>query len=783
MSIDIDNAQGLIQGVQKNESAKLAAIVESSQDAIISQTLESIIVSWNKSAERLFGYSAAEIIGKHISILIPLELCYEENLILEKIKRGETLNSYETKRQRKDGSTFNIELTISPIWGDVDTVIGVSKIARDITKRKEIEAENKKLSNRLTLALKSGAIGCWEWDIVSNTKFWDQRMYELYGFTQDQNIPTNSDDWAKCLHPDDRIRCKTLLEQAVLGQEEYNTEFRVIHTDGSIHFIKAYGMVIRDSQNNPQSMIGVNFDITKRKLAEEEKNRLLSFLDASLNEIYLFDASTLRFIYVNQGGIKNLGYDIETLKTMTPLNINPDFNEIEYGQLIQPLLEGNVEELIFETRHQRSDGSCYSVEVRLQQHKYQNKQFCLAVILDITERKKAEMILRQTNEELIRATRLKDEFLANMSHELRTPLNAILGMSEILEEGIFGFVNKEQIGALQTVRNSGQHLLSLINDILDLAKIESGEVMLDLKPTSIDYLCRASLAFIQQQAIHKNITTKYIKKNDLPEVYIDELKIRQVLINLLNNAVKFTLENGKITLEVNIVTHTPERNFLRIAISDTGIGIAKENIHKLFKPFIQIDSALNRQYDGTGLGLSLVKRIVELHGGQVGVTSELNVGSCFTIDLPITINVEASNTEQIVPLESNSVFCTMEKSLILLAEDNEANIITFSCYLKAIGYQVEIARNGREAIDLTRSCKPDLILMDISMPGMDGLEAIKQIRLNPNWINIPIIALTALAMPGDRERCLEAGANEYLTKPLKMSSLLSTIKQFLIIKP
>jgi len=652
--------------IEKNESSKLAAIVESSQDPIISKTLEGIIVSWNKSAEKLFGYSAQEVIGKHISILVPLELLYEEDIILQKIKQGETLSSYETKRQRKDGSIVDVELTVSPIWGgDLNSIIGISKIARNITKRKEIEAENKKLSNRLSLALESGAIGYFEWDIPNNIKFWDQRMYELYGFTQDRNVPIDPDDWANCLHPDDRIRCKTLLKQFLLGQVKYDTEFRVVHSDGSIHFLKAQGMMIRDSQNNPQTMIGINIDITERKQVEEQ--------------------------------------------------------------------------------------------------------------------------LRQTNEELIRATRLKDEFLANMSHELRTPLNAILGMSEILEGGIFGFVNEEQIRALQTVRNSGEHLLSLINDILDVAKIESGEVILDLMPTSIDHLCKSSLIFIKQQAMHKNIKIQSRIPANLPKLSIDERRIRQVLINLLTNAVKFTLDNGQITLEVNIVSHTPEQNLLRIAISDTGIGIAKENIDKLFKPFIQIDSALNRQYNGTGLGLALVKRIVELHGGKVGVTSELNVGSCFTIDLPITISVADSpklntDTEESIPLENNLLVSTEQKSLILLAEDNEANIMTFSCYLKAIGYQLEIARNGREAIDLTRSCKPDLILMDISMPGMDGLESIKQIRLNPNLINIPIIALTALAMPGDRERCLEAGANEYLTKPLKMSNLLSTIKQFLIIK-
>lgn len=223
------------------------------------------------------------------------------------------------------------------------------------------------------------------------------------------------------------------------------------------------------------------------------------------------------------------------------------------------------------------------------------------------------------------------------------------------------------------------------------------------------------------------------------------------------------------------------RDYLRIAIIDTGIGIAQEHINKLFQPFIQIDSALNRKYAGTGLGLALVKRIVELHGGQVGLTSEVEVGSCFTIDLLYTDTSSSSaDVESHSPpsIESNEA---QEKALplILLAEDNEANISTVSSYLKAKGYRILLAKDGAEAIALTNSENPDLILMDIQMPGMDGLEAIDHIRSAPNSVNVPIVALTALAMTSDRDRCLAAGANDYLTKPVKLKQLATTIQQLL----
>jgi signal transduction histidine kinase len=239
--------------------------------------------------------------------------------------------------------------------------------------------------------------------------------------------------------------------------------------------------------------------------------------------------------------------------------------------------------------------------------------------------------LKLTNNHLIESNRLKDSFLANMSHELRTPLNAILGLNEGLQEEIFGELNEKQLSVLQTIECSSNHLLNLINDILDLAKIESEQIKLDYQPTSISLLCETSLTFVSQQALQKHIQISCILDDELPELLMDERRILQVLINLLNNAVKFTPEGGDITLEVR---NQESNSCILFSITDTGIGISPENIKKLFQPFIQIDGSLNRQYEGTGLGLALAKRIVELHNGKIGLTSTLGVGSCFTIELP-----------------------------------------------------------------------------------------------------------------------------------------------------
>lgn len=383
--------------------------------------------------------------------------------------------------------------------------------------------------------------------------------------------------------------------------------------------------------------------------------------------------------------------------------------------------------------------------------------------------------IESTNEELTRANRLKDEFLATMSHELRTPLNAVLGMTEILQEEMFGEINNEQRDALQTIESSGNHLLSLINDIIDLSMIESGYLKLSCTSTAIAQLCQSSIAFIQPQASQKQIQISAEIAPNLPNLMLDERRILQVLINLLNNAVKFTPENGSVSLTV---THEPpvkntNQSSVRIAVIDTGIGIAPEHLDKLFQRFVQIDSALNRKYEGAGLGLALVQRIVELHGGTVEVSSEFGRGSQFTVDLPcdesprITPKPIAQNP---LNLELKSEEVSMRSRLILLAEDHQANIETISSYLKAHGYRLIVAENGQEAVDMNQTHHPDIILMDIQMPVMNGLEAIQQIRqLGGN--HIPIVAMTALAMPGDREKCLNAGANEYISKPVKLKEL------------
>ncbi|MCL4297233.1 MAG: response regulator [Anaerolineae bacterium] len=385
--------------------------------------------------------------------------------------------------------------------------------------------------------------------------------------------------------------------------------------------------------------------------------------------------------------------------------------------------------------------------------------------------------LSRANAELAKAARLKDEFLAGMSHELRTPLNSILGFAEILQNGTFGPLNERQLKFAKNIEESGAHLLAVINDILDLSKVEAGKMELEITPVSIEAVCEASLRMIRQLALKKQLQVAETVIDQVAEIQADERRLKQMLVNLLSNAVKFTPEGGQVGLEVR---GDEAEQVVHFTVWDTGIGIAPEDLKRLFKPFVQLDSRLSRQYSGTGLGLSLVFRMAELHGGSVSLESQVNQGSRFTFSLPWTKPVrETSSTEEVNPeinLAELALAPNGQPYRILLADDNEDNISLFQDYLQAVGFQVTVVRNGKEAIERTQEEQPNLILMDIQMPVMDGLEATRHLRADGTLTPIPIIAVTSLAMPGDRERCLEAGANDYLSKPVHLEKLVKTIK-------
>lgn len=675
--------------------------------------------------------------------------------------------------------------------------------------RQQAALELARTKERLQLAIAGSGIGLWDWEVQSGTVVVNERWAEMIGYSMEELESLNTETVKQKIHPDDFQIFNLSLEQHFRKESEtYECEMRMRHKLGAWVWVLASGKVVEwDRDGKPLQMTGTHLDISGRKQSVEMLQKLNETLEKKVqSRTAALQESESRLREAQQ--IAHLGsWELDVLtrenswseEVFRIFRLDPACPEPKCEEMVAYFSTADRLRIVhlidraiqlketFESDLQiiRADGSVGYVFVKAEAIANEEGQVTrlFGILMDISDRKLAEFQLQHTNEELVRATRLKDEFLASMSHELRTPLNAILGMTEGLQEGVFGDVSDRHIKALKTIENSGNHLLSLINDILDVAKIESGQMVLDLSATSVQNLCKSSLAFISQQALRKQIQIIEQIPQNLPDLMIDERRIRQVLINLLNNAVKFTDIGGSITLTVTLLSGEEygENSFLRFAVKDTGIGIAPENITKLFQPFIQIDSALNRKYEGTGLGLALVKRIVEMHHGNVSLTSELGVGSCFTVELPCENAVLASpkSESQLNPVSQSNPSTPLASPLILLAEDNEANIATISSYLGAKGCRIMSAKDGQEAIALAKSHQPDLILMDVQMPVMDGLEATKQIRLDPSLVNIPIIALTALAMEGDRDRCLAAGADEYISKPIKLKQLALLIQDLL----
>ncbi len=387
----------------------------------------------------------------------------------------------------------------------------------------------------------------------------------------------------------------------------------------------------------------------------------------------------------------------------------------------------------------------------------------------LVELKQSNRDLRVAKDAAEAAARSKDEFLAGMSHELRTPLNAVLGLAEIMQEEIYGPLNDKQQEALRTMEGSGRHLLSLINDILEIARIGAGTLKTEVAAVQLDELCASCVDLVGPQADRKNIRVHCNVAADLPVVESDPRRIKQIVVNLLGNAVKFTESGGQVGIDLRL-----DGEDMLIQVWDTGIGIAPEDQARVFTPFVQVESSLSRRYDGTGLGLALVHQLAGVLGGEVRLESELGKGSRFIVRLPAVISSTLSSER--AREERAEEAALSGGRLILLAEDNEANKVTIGDYLRAKGYRVETADNGRIAIDKVRDLNPDLVLMDVQMPEMDGLEATRCIRSELRRGSLPVVALTALAMGGDRDRCLEAGANEYVTKPVSLKQLITVIE-------
>lgn len=649
-------------------------------------------------------------------------------------------------------------------------------------------------------------------DLQGRHIFVNQAFLDLFGCTKDDVLGKTNQEF----YPSDMANQFDTNDQVVLASGRFHQCEETLKIGDRAHTFLSNKFVLLDRNGSAYALCGISTDISDRRQYQDalqrSEERTRATLQAIPDLVFRLDHE---YRYVDLMPSDQVEMLIEPnealgkrLSEVLPPAIAAAQQDAAQRALATQTVQSFVQEIVV-------NGDLRYEDVRVAPCGENEVVF---LVRDISERKAIEAKLQQTIHELARATRLKDEFLANMSHELRTPLNAILGMSEGLQEAAFGALNSSQLKAIATIEKSGKHLLELISDILDLSKIEAGKLELSPEEVSIRDLCDASLSFVRQMAHKKQIALSIDIADRLEscDIYVDNRRMRQILINLLSNAVKFTHSGGAVNLAVYLepqvsdacsptpllqtvaeapastgYTFHPSANALSphelldstvcFSITDTGIGIAPEDMGKLFQSFVQIDSSLSRQHAGTGLGLALVKKITELHGGSVSVTSTLHQGSCFTVCLPYAQppanKLELCQCSDTLNYKETVRGGPCRQPLILLAEDNEANVMTISAYLKAKGYRLRVVSNGYDAIATAQSHPPDIILMDMQMPQLDGLAATRRIRLIPHLETIPIIALTAFAMTDDREKCLAAGVSDYVTKPVKLRQLVSLIQQ------
>gem|GEM_PF-717878 len=542
---------------------------------------------------------------------------------------------------------------------------------------------------------------------------------------------------------------------------------------------------IYDNDSRPRKIIGTIRNITERKQAEEvirhseERYRILAENSIDMISKHNWDRT---YLYVSPASFKLLGYKPEELTGKSAYHhIHPDDVEsIRKNHIL--LLENRNSSFTESYRIRRKDGSYVWFETNNQviyNHHTNLVQEIVCVSRDITGRKEKEELLK-AKEVAERSNKVKSEFLANMSHEIRNPLSAIIGMSNTMAKTP---LNKDQKQYLESISISSRNLLNILNDILDFSKIEANKVDMTFASFNLTEAITQTLEMFQPQANSKNLKLEYTIQEDVPEnLYGDEKKIIQILNNLISNAIKFTNE-GKVEIKAECLERKQDTATINFQVIDTGIGVKQADIPRLFESFKQLDISTKKEYQGTGLGLSIVKSLTEMMSGKITFESQLNKGSCVSFQLPLIISKpgQSSPTDSIKEVEKkrNNIEVSNQKINILIAEDDAINQLYLAGFLKSQGWEVETASNGLIALEKYKNAHFDLILMDGQMPKMDGFETTKKIReieASQNDNNrIPIVAITGYAIPGDRERFIEAGMDDYVSKPVDESKLIEII--------
>ena len=753
-------------------AARLVSIIESSDDAIVGKTSGGIITSWNRGAEKMYGYAEAEVIGRSIYGLTPPDRIDETIEIMGKIKRGEHVDHFETVRLTKDRRFINVSLSISPIKDAAGKITGVSTIARDITEQKRAEEQLRKLSQAVEQSPASVVIT----DTKGSIEYVNPKFTQATGYTAQEAIGQNP----RVLKSGEKSSEEYQeLWNTITSGKEWRGVFHNKKKNGELYWESASISPIKDPNGNITHFIAIKEDITALKEAQEELAKLSLVASKTDNAVIITDKDGL-IEWVNDGFVRLTGYTLDEVIGRKP-------GHILQGPLADPVKIRRVGALLRSKKafteeivNYHKNGDAYWVSMNITPIFDDTGELIrfISIESDITERKNFEKALQQAKEAADSANQAKSEFLASMSHEIRTPMNAIIGMAELLWETP---LTSEQRRYVHVFRSAGETLLNLINDILDLSKVEAGQIQLESVAFDLTQLLDKTCEVMALRADEKGLELACHLAPGVPANLVgDPTRLRQILVNLIGNAIKFT-ERGEVVLEVRPTESgfpdrpapDSERTALHFAVRDTGIGISTENLNTIFDKFSQADASITRKYGGTGLGLTISRRLAELMGGRMWVESDFGKGSTFSFTAHF--GVPSQPLEREAPTEVE-----LRGMRVLVVDDNATNRLILKETVTQWGGLVGEAENGEQAIAEFKRARGaeqpyELVLLDRRMPGMDGFEVAEYLKKDSGLAGMAVMMLTSDSRGGDITRSKDLGMAGYLIKPIKRSELREAI--------
>lgn len=728
----------------------------------------------NKEYSILLGMPPEDILGK----------TYHE------VWTGKIPDDMLQKHENSDYSYWEEEFQINDqkVWIEifnnkiVDTngeIVGYTGLARDITERKLAEEKIRIFNERYIIASKTLGVGVWDWNLQNNYMHWEDRMFELFEIDE-SDFNHSFKDYEKHVHPDDIPKIKKFLNRALNNEKNFDVEFRIIVKNNRIKYLRGFADVHFDDDGNPVRMIGANYDISE-KLTHLEKiqqsERELKALISSLNDIIFEVSDDYKFLNVWVNDEVQLFFNRKSFigKQFTEI-FSADFSKQFTDAVDEVIRTGDVRDIEYQYLI-NGDTNWYNAKVSLIKG-FDNKRVSI-LVSNITKRKINEQELFNAKEAADNALKAKSEFLANMSHEIRTPLNAILGFSELLKNRVANDKSKEY---LRGIILSGNNLLNLINDILDLSKIEAGKMVIFQEAVDIRNVISEVMRVFLFKAEEKSLELIENIDDDIPDLlFVDETRLRQILINVVGNAVKFT-NKGAVSINVHCDNINTGNNFvdLMIEVQDSGIGMSPEQLLLIFKVFTQYDGHNTRKFGGTGLGLTITKKLLDIMNGAIEVESELGKGSLFKIRFN-KLKIVDRNSGDLLTDDISRYNFQFEPSKVLLVENNESSRTLIRGLLEDTGIVLFEENVYPEILPSVKNLMPDLILFDLKYNDSVAVECIKNIKLCSEVKNIPLIVFVSSTIYRGFE-LIQDYIQSYLKKPVVRKELLNEIAKYLPVK-